>query len=59
MARLLIGGTFLLVFGLLFVIRGLAEGNGGQVAVGIPGLLIGIGALISYKLNRDQPTGPR
>jgi S-adenosylmethionine:tRNA ribosyltransferase-isomerase len=57
--RLLIGGTFLLVFGLLFVIRGILEGNGGQAAVGIPGLLIGIGALISYKLNADQQRGPR
>jgi hypothetical protein len=57
--RLLIGGTFLLVFGLLFVIRGLVGGNGGEVAVGIPGLLLGIGALASYKLNGDQHKGSR
>jgi hypothetical protein len=49
----------LAVFGLLFVIRGIAQGNGGEVGVGIPGLLIGIGALISYRLNGDQPRGPR
>ena len=48
-----------MVFGLLFVIRGLVEGNGGQVVLGIPGLLVGIGAVISYKLNRDQPRDPR
>jgi hypothetical protein len=57
--RLLVGGTLLLVFGLLFIIRGILEGNGGEVGVGIPGLLIGIGALISYKLNGDQQRGSR
>jgi hypothetical protein len=37
----------LAVFGLLFILRG-------QVAVGIPGLVIGVGALVYYRLNRDQ-----
>ena len=56
MRRLLIGGTLLLVFGLLFIIRGLAEGNSGEIGFGVPGLLIGIGSLISYKLNGEEPT---
>jgi hypothetical protein len=41
------GATLLAVFGLLFILRG-------QVAVGIPGLVIGVGALVYYRLNRDQ-----
>jgi hypothetical protein len=57
--RLLIGGTFLLVFGLLFIIRGISGGNGGEVVLGIPGLLIGLGALLSYRLKGDQQNGPR
>jgi len=57
--RLVVGGTFLLVFGLLFIIRGISEGNGGEVVVGIPGLLVGTGALLSYKLKADQQRGPR
>ena len=48
-----------MVFGLLFVIRGISLGDGGQIAVGIPGLLIGIGAVISYKVGRDQQRGRR
>ena len=44
----------LLVFGLLFIIRGLAGGNSAEVAVGVPGFLIGIGSLISYKLDGGQ-----
>ena len=59
MGRLLIGGTMLMVFGLLFIIRGISQGDGGQVAVGIPGLLVGIGAVISYKVGGDQRRGPR
>lgn len=49
---LLGGGVLLLVFGVLFIIRG-------QVAVGIPGVVIGIGVLISYKLNGGQQRGSR
>ena len=59
MGKLLVGATLLLVFGLLFIIRGISEGNGGEVGLGIPGLLIGIGALISSKLNGDYRSGSR
>ena len=59
MGRLLVGGIFLLVFGLLFIIRGISGGNGGEVVLGIPGLLVGIGALLSYKLKTDQEKDPR
>jgi hypothetical protein len=49
----------LMVFGLLFIIRGISQGDGGQVAVGIPGLLVGVGAVIFYKVGGDQPRGRR
>jgi drug/metabolite transporter (DMT)-like permease len=52
--RVLIGGTMLLVFGLLFIIRGITEGNGSEVAIGIPGLLLGIAALISFKADGES-----
>lgn len=54
MQRLLVGGTLLLVFGLLFIVRGISGGNGGDVGAGIPGLLVGIGALIFYKVKADE-----
>jgi hypothetical protein len=56
MGRLLVGGVMLLVFGLLFVVRGMAEGNWSEVGVGVPGLLIGIGSLVFYKLERQERT---
>jgi len=42
-----VGGMLLLVFGVLFILRG-------QVAVGIPGVVIGIVVLVSNKFNGDQ-----
>ena len=57
MGRLLIGGAMLLVFGLLFIIRGIAEANWSEVAIGVPGFLIGTGSLISYKLNGERRKG--
>ena len=56
MGRLVIGGTLLFVFGLLFVIRGLAAGDSGEIAVGVPGLVIGLGALAFYMLERNEQT---
>lgn len=56
MARLLIGGALLLVCGLLFVGRGITEGNWGEVGFGLPGFLIGLGALVFYKLDGDGRT---
>jgi hypothetical protein len=54
--RVLIGGAFCLVFGLVFVIGGIVNGDGGHIALGIPGVLLGGGALLSYRLNKpDQP----
>jgi len=47
----------LLVFGLLFIIRGIAEANWSEVAIGVPGFLIGTGSLISYKLNGERRKG--
>jgi hypothetical protein len=49
-----IGGALLLVFGLLFIIRGIAAGNWAEVGLGVPGLLIGIGSLVFYKLNGQE-----
>ena len=57
MRRLLIGGTLLLVFGLLFIIRGIAEANWSEVGIGVPGFLIGIGSLISYKIDGERRKG--
>ena len=57
MGRLLIGGAMLLVFGLAFIIRGIAEGNWSEVGIGVPGFLIGIGSLISYKINGERRNG--
>ena len=57
MGRLVIGGTLLLVCGLLFIIRGIAEANWSAVAIGVPGFLIGIGSLISYKINGERRNG--
>jgi hypothetical protein len=56
--RLLIGGTMLLVFGLLFIIRGIVEANWSEVGIGVPGFLIGIGSLISYRTNAERRKGP-
>jgi len=47
----------LLVFGLAFIIRGIAEGNWSEVGIGVPGFLIGIGSLISYKINGERRNG--
>jgi len=47
----------LLVFGLLFIIRGIAEANWSEVGIGVPGFLIGIGSLISYKINGERRKG--
>ncbi len=57
MRRLLIGGTLLLVFGLLFIIRGIAEANWSEAGIGVPGFLIGIGSLISYKIDGERRRG--
>jgi hypothetical protein len=54
--RLLIGGATLLVFGLLFTIRGIAAGNWPEVGLGVPGLLIGIGSLVAFKLEKQEGT---
>jgi hypothetical protein len=54
--RLLIGGALLLVFGLLFSIRGIAAGNWPEVALGVPGLLIGIGSLVAFKIEKQERT---
>jgi hypothetical protein len=53
-ARLLIGGSLLLVCGLLFVVRGLVQGNSTEVVLGIPGFLVGHGALVFYKIEGDE-----
>jgi len=55
--RLLVGGTLLVVFGLLFIIRGIAEANWSEVGIGVPGFLIGIGSLISYKIDGERRNG--
>jgi len=52
-----VGGTLLLVFGLLFIIRGIAESNWGEVGIGVPGFLIGIGSLISYNIDGEGRDG--
>ena len=57
MRRLVVGGTLLLVFGLLFIIRGIAESNWGEVGIGVPGFLIGIGSLISYNIDGEGRDG--
>ena len=61
MGRLLIGGALLFVCGPLFIIRGIAAGNWAEVGFGVPGLSIGIGALIVFKLERRgrTPRSPR
>ena len=56
MGRLLIGGALLFVCGLLFIIRGIAEGNWAEVGFGVPGLLIGIGSLVFFKLEGQGRT---
>ena len=58
MGRLVIGGALLLVCGLLFIIKGISEGDGSQVAFGLPGLLIGLGALVYFKMEQ-KGTGPK
>jgi hypothetical protein len=55
MPKVLIGGTLCLVFGLVFVIGGIVNGDNDRIAVGIPGALLGAGALLSYRLNKNEP----
>jgi len=55
MRRLLIGGTLCLLFGAVFVVGGLVNGRGSQVALGIPGILLGAGSLLSFQLNKNEP----
>jgi hypothetical protein len=45
--RLLFGGTLLFVFGLLFLLRG-------EVAIAVPGLVIGLGSLAFVMLERNS-----
>ena len=54
MRRVLIGGTLCLLFGCVFVVGGLVNGTGSQVALGIPGILLGAGSLLSYQLNKSE-----
>jgi hypothetical protein len=54
--RLLVGGVLLLVCGLLFIVRGIAEGDSAEVGLGVPGLLIGIGSLVFIKLEKQGRT---
>ena len=55
MRRVLVGGTLCLLFGSVFVVGGLVNGNHGQAAVGIPGVLLGAGALLSYNITKNEP----
>lgn len=59
MRRLLIGGALLLVCGLLFIIRGIAQANWSEVGLGVPGFLLGIGSLMSFKADEERGKGPR
>ena len=55
MRRVLIGGTLCLLFGAVFVVGGLVNGRGSQVAIGIPGVLLGAASLLSVRLNDNEP----
>jgi len=51
--RLVVGGGLLLFFGLLFVIRGLRADNNGDIVMGLPGVVVGLGSLAFYALDRQ------
>jgi hypothetical protein len=55
MRRVLIGGTLCILFGSVFVVGGLVNGHGNQVVIGIPGILLGVAALLSVRLNDNEP----
>ena len=54
MPKVLIGGTLCLLFGLVFVVGGLVNGTGSQVAIGIPGVLLGAASLLTYNSNKPD-----
>jgi hypothetical protein len=55
MPRVLIGGTLCLLFGLVFLISGVVNGDGTRVALGAPGALLGAASLLSYRWNKEGP----
>ena len=54
MRRLVIGGTLCLLFGMVFVVGGLVNGTGSQVALGVPGVLLGAASLLAYSSNKPD-----
>jgi hypothetical protein len=55
MQRVLIGGTLCLLFGMVFLVAGIVNGDGSRALVGVPGILLGAGSLVSYRLNKNEP----
>ena len=55
MPKVLIGGTLCLLFGMVFLVAGIVNGDGSRVALSAPGILLGAGSLLSYRLNKNEP----
>ena len=55
MPKVLIGGTLCLLFGMVFLVAGIVNGDGSHVALSVPGILLGAGSLLSYRLNNNEP----